>query len=353
MKSPEPSQPKRRHRAFTHLAAATGLLLLAAARPAAPATPPLAGRAVALDAGHEPPFAAVDCNRCTWMGTGRSSHFYGIRHTFPDHALALAAGPYAGALAEHLLNQDLVTRIAKLLRRAGARVVLTRIARSTGNPVAAASVDTLVDGAIGTAPLPPAALTALHRAGAAQNPRNREPLRLAYADSGAAAAIAGLNNILARAQRANWAAADLAVVIHADAMNDPAVRGRLLFVYHPGDEAVHDPEFRTPPPGRSLDLARTIENRLAALGGIPPGGLYGRDLWYLGTVRMPAVLIEVGRLTNAEDARWLAEEVNRQSTAAAIADAIAAFLQALPDSTGSAERHSGGSGQQDAGVEAY
>ncbi len=50
---------------------------------------------------------------------------------------------------------------------------------------------------------------------------------------------------------------------------------------------------------------------------------------------MPAVLIETGRLTNAEDARWLAEVVNRQSAAAAIADAIAAFLQALTDSTAS------------------
>ena len=190
----------------------------------------------------------------------------------------MAASPYAGALTEHLLNQDLVARIAKLLRPAGGRVVLTRIARSTSNPVATASVDTLVGEAIVAAPLTPAALTALYRTGAALNPRNREPLRAAYADYGASAAGAGLRNILARAERANRAAADLAVVIHADAVNDPDVRGRLLFVYHPGDEAVHATNFRTPPPGRSLDLARTIESQLAALGGIPPAGIYGRDL---------------------------------------------------------------------------
>ena len=278
MKSPEPSQPKRRHRAFVHLAAAPGFLVLAAAMPTAPVTPPLAGRTVALNAGHEPPFATVECNRCAWMGTGRSSHFYDIRHTFPDHALAMAASPYAGALAEHLLNQDLVARIANLLRPAGVRVVLTRIARSTSNPVATASVDTLVGEAIVAAPLTPAALTALYRTGAALHPRNREPLRAAYADYGASAAGAGLRNVLARAERANRAAADLAVVIHADAVNDPDVRGRLLFVYHPGDEAVHATNFRTPPPGRSLDLARTIESQLAALGGIPPAGIYGRDL---------------------------------------------------------------------------
>ena len=41
------------------------------------------------------------------------------------------------------------------------------------------------------------------------------------------------------------------------------------------------------------------------------------------------------KLNDEADARWLAEVVNRQSAAAAIADAIAAFLQALTASTAS------------------
>ena len=144
---------------------------------------PLSGRTVALDAGHEPPFASAVCGRCRWMGSGRSSHFFDVRWSYPDHPLALTAGPYAGALAEYELNQDLVLRVALLLRGAGADVVLTRIGRSV-DTLSAATTDTLVGRTIHHRPLPPAALAELVAAATRRNPLNRQPIAAAYHEPG-------------------------------------------------------------------------------------------------------------------------------------------------------------------------
>ena len=283
----------------------------------------LSGRTIALDAGHEPPFPSSDCQRCRWMGSGGSSHFYDVRLSFPGHPLAVADGPYAGALAEHLFNQDLVHRVAALLRRAGADVVLTRVASDSCHGEAV--VDSLVQGEVIQIPLAPGVLSDLVRTGRARNTANRVPLMAVVAgnDTGA---VAGIDNLLARGERANRAGADLALVFHADAVNDPSARGRLLFVYAPGDTAEHDSAFRPPPDGPSIDLARAIDAALEGLEGIPQAGIYGRDLWYLSIVQMPAVLIEIGRLTNQLDAEWLSVSANRQATAEAIAGAVESYL---------------------------
>ena len=310
-----------------------------AASAEAPVTLSLVGRTVALDAGHEPPFASTDCGRCRWMGSGRSSHFFGIRLSYPDNPLALTAGPYAGALAEYELNQDLVRRVALVLRQAGADVVLTRIGRSDGNfsaatdgfsaatdGVSTATTDSLVGRRILQRALSATALAELVLA--VTTPDNDRAIDAVYNDSSRGrSAILSLENVLARGERANRARADVALVFHADAVNDPQLRGRLLFVYHPGEARVHDRSYLSPPDGPSLQLAEKIEASLREVsGGIPLTGLFGRDLWYLGTARMPAVLIEVGRLTNRLDADWLSVAANRQATAIAIAEGIGRFL---------------------------
>ena len=99
-------------------------------------------------------------------------------------------------------------------------------------------------------------------------------------------------------------------------------------IYAEGLPDVHDRDFHAPPAGGSLDLAVEIERELDALGEeIKDGGLYGKDMWYLSTVRIPAVLVELGRMTNRRDMDHLADPEVRQRTAEAISSGLIRYLR--------------------------
>lgn len=310
-------------------------LLLGATPLAADSPTPLAqklrGRTIALDAGHEEPFASASCRRCRWLGSGRSSFFFDIKLPYPDNPLALAAGPYRSAIPENRLNQDLALRLAAFLDAAGATVVLTRINRLQREGHSLTYRDSYQREGISRAFLAPAELARLAQKGKERNPLNRLPIAQIYAPKEDSTArknqIASLENIVARAELANQANADVALVLHADAINYPERRGRLFFVYHPGKPELHDRDYFTPASGSSLMLAQQINDELEKLPtAIPLDGIYGRDLWYLGIAQMPAILIETGRMTNKEDMDILADAQNRQEMALAIGRGIIRYF---------------------------
>ena len=315
----------------------TLLVLFALCATALAADPPdlqakkLQGRIIALDAGHEQPYESPSCSRCQWLASGRSSFFYDIKLPYPDNPRSLTEGPYRGAIPEYRLNQDLALRLAAFLEGAGATVVLTRINRlyREGRPV-----NYRVSYHRGeTTPifLEPPELAQLVEKGKQRNPLNRIPIQQVYAATEDSTArrgrIASLENIVARAELANQANADMALVLHADAVTHADRRGRLLFVYHPGKPELHDRDYFDPVSSNSLVLAKQLNDELGKRPEpIPLDRIYGRDLWYLGIVQMPSVLIEIGRMTSKEDMDILANAENRQGMAEAIGRGIIGYF---------------------------
>jgi len=107
-----------------------------------------------------------------------------------------------------------------------------------------------------------------------------------------------------RATIANDAGADLFVSIHADAFpNDDAIDGFTLYIA----------------PGAPPKTARLAECIAAAMAP------------QVDTFRMPAVLVELGYLTNRTEAARLATPAYRRRLAAAIAEGIVAYLSGAAD----------------------
>jgi len=78
----------------------------------------------------------------------------------------------------------------------------------------------------------------------------------------------------------------------------------------------------------SARLARGIQEKLDALQGIKDRGIRQAPFVVLTGATMPSALVEVGFLSNAEEAARLAGKEMQDQVAAAIADAIVEFLRA-------------------------
>ena len=75
-------------------------------------------------------------------------------------------------------------------------------------------------------------------------------------------------------------------------------------------------------------LARRIQDSLGGLGGLKPSrGLRQAPFAVLKGARMPAVLVELGYLSNPEQARYLATPQGQREAAARLAKGIASFLR--------------------------
>ena len=75
----------------------------------------------------------------------------------------------------------------------------------------------------------------------------------------------------------------------------------------------------------SSDFARLAQRRLASVDGLPSRGVKQAPFVVLMGVQMPAALVEIGFLTNRDEARSLASGRTRQAMARALAEAVLEF----------------------------
>jgi N-acetylmuramoyl-L-alanine amidase len=200
------------------------------------------------------PFGGVTAAAATRSLTGKLFVIdpgHGVR--FPDGSPLNVGAVGPDGIAETAVTLAIGEALARRLRGAGARVVLTR---SYAHPYRVAT-DRRVD--------------------------NR-----------------------ARAALANKLGATAFVAVHADGSLDRAKRGTSVFWLRPNSAA----------------LARAVRAHLAPLG-LGESEFRPRDLAVTNEARVPAVLVEVGFVSNPEQERLLATPAFQQREAQALFDAIA------------------------------
>ena len=101
-------------------------------------------------------------------------------------------------------------------------------------------------------------------------------------------------SINGRSRLANDWGADYFISIHCNAAESAAANGTESFVYSLSA-------------GAAAALAGSINRRLAGLGLTDRGVKMRTDLGVLRNTVMPAVVVELGFITNASDAKWLRE----------------------------------------------
>ena len=117
-----------------------------------------------------------------------------------------------------------------------------------------------------------------------------------------------------RGNIANRNRAALFVSLHADSFAEPGPNGFTIFIAEKADD-------------RARSFAETVEGRLGMLG-ITNRGVRRRDLRVLVRSACPAVLVEMGFMTNPAEARALTSPAHQDRIARALADAIVATLEA-------------------------
>jgi len=128
---------------------------------------------------------------------------------------------------------------------------------------------------------------------------------------------------IARARIANRAGAALFLRIHADGSTDHNLAGTTTLY-----PAVHI-GWTDDIAGRSLRAAKAIQPRLVHALGWPDRGLVARgDLTGFNWSNVPAVLVEVGFLTNPGEDRGLATSAKVNSAAWGLRRGVIAYLRA-------------------------
>ena len=132
-----------------------------------------------------------------------------------------------------------------------------------------------------------------------------------------------------RAVLANGQDIDLFVSIHCDSLpSNSDIRGMRAYVYEGEEQA----ELRNL---ASMTLASRIADAVAGTqaAGMPTPivkTMSDDDAFYvIRQIGVPSVLVEVGFVTNADDARNMLDEAWRQKTAEAIADGIVSYIGIL------------------------
>ncbi|MDY6784402.1 MAG: N-acetylmuramoyl-L-alanine amidase [Cyanobacteriota bacterium] len=108
-----------------------------------------------------------------------------------------------------------------------------------------------------------------------------------------------------RTTAANRTGADLFVSIHANAASSSSARGVETFYYATGRE-----------------LAQSIQSSIIRRTGMTNRGVKRANFYVLRNTSMPAVLVEVGFVTNSSDAAKLSSPAFRRQMAEAIAEGI-------------------------------
>lgn len=139
-----------------------------------------------------------------------------------------------------------------------------------------------------------------------------------------------------RASFANEARADVFVSLHANSSPSPAARGFRIYYHDPsGAVAARGAAARDAPPGatawsaaqrpvegESARFAEILRESLAAKVALPDGGVRRLPMTTLEGSLAPAVLLEVGYLSNPDEALALSTDAVQDAVAAAIAEAV-------------------------------
>lgn len=133
-----------------------------------------------------------------------------------------------------------------------------------------------------------------------------------------------------RVRQANTWPADVFISMHANASSRAAANG--MWVLHDDDSQPHS----------GPALARAVFRAMARVPGLADadaeeevypdrtGWTGGRELYVLGATRMPAVLVELGFMTNPDDLAHLLAPDTAQEVALAIADGLEAWADPTP-----------------------
>ncbi len=118
--------------------------------------------------------------------------------------------------------------------------------------------------------------------------------------------VLGTNNttaLVTRVQAANAFRADLFLSLHANASVNSSVSGSECLVYSPESTV-------------AVAVSGEILSQLAEITGLPNRGIFYRPgLYVLRRTAMPAVLVEMGFITNQTDAELMAYSPNLFATA--------------------------------------
>ncbi len=132
-----------------------------------------------------------------------------------------------------------------------------------------------------------------------------------------------------RAERANLVGGDLFISLHANAWFDSRIQGFEAWFLEAAGGVDQDPTAFVPWTlvqqqhlAGSADLAEHVTTRVAEQFDIPVRGVGQADLPWLMGVDMPAVVLELGYLTNGDDTDRLEDRRDRRRLAAAIAAAV-------------------------------
>ncbi len=124
----------------------------------------------------------------------------------------------------------------------------------------------------------------------------------------------GIDELQARADVANQAGSDIFISVHINSFDNPSVGGIATYYY---GKTSHDEQ-----------LARHVQNEIAGEPGfngdrgIQPGNLY-----VLRNTTMPAILVELGFISNPTEESLLTKDTTRREFAKRIADGLAAYFK--------------------------
>lgn len=103
---------------------------------------------------------------------------------------------------------------------------------------------------------------------------------------------------------------DIFVSVHVNSSVRPEITGVETHYYHPN----------------SVNLAQTIHADLVSAVKSPDRGLFKSRFYVINHTNVPAVLVEIGFISNSEERAELVSEQRKQQTATAIADGILKYL---------------------------
>lgn len=114
-----------------------------------------------------------------------------------------------------------------------------------------------------------------------------------------------------RQEFANQLGADIFISIHGNTFSDPSVSGTETYYYS----------------GNSLELARILHHHVVSATGFVDRGVRQEEFLVLKDTNMPAVLLEIGYLTNPDNEAKMFNPLFQQQIADAVCEGIFEYLK--------------------------